>query len=69
MRIQRHSLDPRVILAFDEEGIVSTSLGESRVAQQHACPACGEDRTDMLVWQDDDTVTCEACGLHYDPFV
>ena len=31
-----------------------------------ACPKCGENRVDWLVWQDE-LVTCATCGTVYDP--
>lgn len=33
------------------------------------CPHCGEDRTDFLVWLDDEseTVQCVSCGHMYRP--
>lgn len=31
------------------------------------CPHCGEDRTDFLVWLDDETVQCASCGHMYQP--
>lgn len=32
----------------------------------NACPACGERRTDRLVWKDD-LVHCARCGSEYRP--
>jgi hypothetical protein len=32
-----------------------------------ACPHCGEDDIDHLVWQDDEKVRCTTCGTIYDP--
>jgi lysyl-tRNA synthetase class I len=32
-----------------------------------ACPKCGEDDIDHLVWQDDEKVRCTSCGTVYDP--
>ncbi len=33
-----------------------------------ACPDCGEDRIDYLVWDDDgEFVTCASCGCVYVP--
>lgn len=41
---------------------------EDRVAPCFACPACGEDRTDHLVWDATGTVvTCASCNTDYDP--
>jgi rubredoxin len=38
-----------------------------RVAPGMACPKCGEDEMDSLVWIDDDKVRCDSCGTVYDP--
>lgn len=38
-----------------------------RVAPGRACPRCGEDDIDALVWIDDDQVRCDSCGTVYDP--
>jgi hypothetical protein len=38
-----------------------------RVAADDACPRCGEDQTDLLVWLDDDRVRCFTCGTVYQP--
>jgi hypothetical protein len=32
-----------------------------------ACPHCGEDDIDHLVWLDDEKVRCTRCGTVYDP--
>lgn len=32
-----------------------------------ACPNCGEADADRLVWQDDEFVRCDTCGLVYSP--
>jgi hypothetical protein len=32
-----------------------------------ACPCCGERDVDHLIWTDDETVTCQACGLAFNP--
>jgi hypothetical protein len=32
-----------------------------------ACPHCGEDDIDHLVWLDDEKVRCTSCGTVYDP--
>jgi hypothetical protein len=32
-----------------------------------ACPHCGEDDLDRLVWLDDENVRCESCGNVYEP--
>jgi rubredoxin len=41
--------------------------GRDRVAPGMACPRCGEDEMDSLVWIDDDQVRCTSCGTVYDP--
>jgi hypothetical protein len=38
-----------------------------RVAADDACPQCGEDLSDLLVWLDDDRVRCFTCGTVYRP--
>ncbi len=46
---------------------------QSRVEQDEwtppgpACPRCGQDDIDWLVWIDDDQVRCGSCGTVYDP--
>ena len=40
---------------------------DERVAPVFACPCCGEDRMDELVWIDDETVECQTCTAWYDP--
>lgn len=37
------------------------------VDASHACPNCGERRTDRLVWNDDEVVHCARCGANYRP--
>lgn len=37
------------------------------VSPKDACPTCGERDADRLVWTDDDTVRCAACGTEYQP--
>jgi len=32
-----------------------------------ACPDCGEQNPDRLIWQDDEFVRCDACGTIYEP--
>ena len=35
---------------------------------QYACPRCGNDEMDELVWIDDgDRVQCQKCGREYSP--
>ena len=34
---------------------------------QHACPYCGEDQLDELVWLNDGAVECQSCGRLYRP--
>ena len=38
-----------------------------KVASALACPRCGQDEIDSLVWIDDDHVRCSSCGTVYDP--
>ena len=40
---------------------------QNRVAPSMACPRCGENDADALVWLDDDQVRCATCGSVYDP--
>jgi hypothetical protein len=40
---------------------------DDRVGADCACPGCGEDRYDLLVWQDDEQVRCFTCGTTYAP--
>lgn len=37
------------------------------VDTQFSCPGCGERRQDRLVWQDDETVLCNECGMNFVP--
>jgi len=38
------------------------------VAPTAGCPECGEDRIDVLVWQEDgERVRCDTCGEVYKP--
>jgi rubredoxin len=37
----------------------------NQVAEHHACPQCGERRTDFLEWLDDDRVKCQTCNTIY----
>jgi predicted RNA-binding Zn-ribbon protein involved in translation (DUF1610 family) len=46
---------------------MSDRYEDGRVAPRHACPGCGEDRLDWLVWQDDEQVRCSTCGTVYEP--
>jgi hypothetical protein len=38
-----------------------------RVAADDACPRCGEDQRDLLVWIGDDRVRCFSCGTVFQP--
>jgi uncharacterized Zn finger protein len=38
-----------------------------RVVPGMACPRCGEDAIDSLVWIDDEQVRCDRCGTVYAP--
>jgi len=38
------------------------------VDEKFACPNCGEQKMDWLIWDEDaDTVKCQSCGTVYDP--
>ena len=37
------------------------------VAQEDACPNCGERESDELVWVDDERVECQRCKTVYRP--
>lgn len=37
------------------------------VKSEWRCPDCGERRQDNLVWNEDDTITCQTCGCVYLP--
>jgi hypothetical protein len=37
------------------------------VPPEDACPKCGEQNVDRLVWIDDDNVRCGTCGKRYRP--
>ncbi len=37
------------------------------VAQEDACPNCGERESDELVWLDDERVECQRCRTVYCP--
>lgn len=38
------------------------------VEPEDACPRCGEQRMDYLVWiEDSDMVVCQTCGFVYEP--
>lgn len=39
----------------------------NKVAPCFACPNCGEDDVDSLVWIDDEQVRCARCGTVYHP--
>ena len=39
----------------------------NNLATTEACPNCGEWDWDRLVWQDDESVRCDACGTTYKP--
>jgi len=55
-------------LEHDAEAILAEEEGEAHVAPEVACPACGEDRTDYLVWDDDGVwVQCQTCSKTYSP--
>jgi DNA-directed RNA polymerase subunit RPC12/RpoP len=39
----------------------------SRVDPTDACPRCGADDQDLLIWLDDRVVECVLCGTKYEP--
>lgn len=45
----------------------SSNEEDDRTPPGPACPHCGEDDIDHLVWQDDEKVRCTSCGTVYDP--
>jgi uncharacterized Zn finger protein len=42
---------------------------QNSVSQASACPCCGEDDMDRLIWLDDEQVKCQSCGTVYRPGV
>ena len=55
-------------LERDAEAILAEEENESHVAPEDACPACGEGRTDCLVWDEGGThVQCQTCSHTYKP--
>jgi uncharacterized Zn finger protein len=40
---------------------------ENCVEPDQACPECGEDYIDSLIWLDDEKVECQSCGKVYFP--
>ena len=53
--------------AMQEEEAYPTDADET-VSPDNACPGCGENRVDWLVWAEDGTqVDCATCGASYDP--
>lgn len=51
-----------LLLAIADEA--DPPLGD-QVSRIHACPGCNERRLDLLVWQDDDSLTCGTCGMNF----
>lgn len=41
--------------------------GRNQVPVDCKCPRCEEREVDRLIWQDDEAVRCESCGLVYKP--
>ena len=55
-------------LERDAKAILAEEDNEAHVAPEDACPACGEDRTDCLVWDEGGThVQCQTCSHTYKP--
>ena len=46
--------------------ITYTDADYDHVSAKFACPDCGEDRTDHLVLNYDDTIECLSCGAIYE---
>ena len=40
---------------------------EDTVSYANACPDCGENRMDKLVWDENEVVICQTCGAGYLP--
>ena len=63
----------RPLSIHDAEGLRQILLSpgkpeeEERVAPADACPECGEDRMDWLVWVTYSAVRCNMCGAVYCP--
>ena len=50
------------------ENIIANIDVDEFVDVEDACPACGNDLMDLLVWDDDgEFVTCTICGKEYTP--
>lgn len=43
------------------------TIPDGTVAPCDACPNCGENAEDWLIWQPDDTLYCATCGVRYAP--
>ncbi|GIW78793.1 MAG: hypothetical protein KatS3mg105_0600 [Gemmatales bacterium] len=59
--------EPRLVGLLAALAIFDLCRARDTDAPPHACPRCGEDDIDRLVWVDDDLVRCESCGTIYDP--
>lgn len=46
--------------------ITYTDADYDHVSAKFACPDCGDDRTDHLVINYDDTIECLSCGAIYE---
>lgn len=42
---------------------------DDHIDSDAACPSCGEDLLDQLVWIAEDLVECQSCGHQYTPGV
>jgi hypothetical protein len=70
--IQRTIDDGSRSRAIDADDLVEALLAiadriDPPVSGEFACPGCGESDSDRLIWQDDETVRCDACGNVFDP--
>ena len=64
----------RLVLRASEQGDLEAALRVLRAElatpcepDAITCPDCGEFNHDHLLWQDDDTLTCQTCGTTFNP--
>ena len=43
------------------------SAGATPEPETFTCPECSEADHDLLVWDDDEFLTCQSCGLRFNP--
>lgn len=53
------------VCLLDEKAIKMEYVIEI-VAKEFACPKCGENDMDLLIWDDDEHIKCTTCGESYD---